>query len=75
MSIPVSTFFSSLGMKEKETSYRLWQQSYFEPSGPGVATLLYNSPTWILVRQEVHTLGIGTGNVRASRTGPGPNIP
>ena len=23
---------------------------------------------WILVRQEVHTLGIGTGNARASRT-------
>ena len=23
---------------------------------------------------EVHTLGIGTGNARASRTGPGPNI-
>ena len=31
--------------------------------------------TWILVWQEVHTLGIGTGNARASRTGPGPNIP
>ena len=31
--------------------------------------------TWILVRQEVHTLGIGTGNARASRTGPGPNTP
>ena len=31
--------------------------------------------TWILVRQEVHTLGIGTGNTHASRTGPGPNIP
>ena len=34
----------------------------------------------ILVRQEVHTLGtvrgtgVGTGNARASRTGPGPNI-
>ena len=29
--------------------------------------------TWILVRQEAHTLGIGTGNMHASRTGPGPN--
>ena len=26
--------------------------------------------TWILVRQEVHTLGIGTGNGRSSRIGP-----
>ena len=25
-----------------------------------------------MVRQEVHTLGIGTGNARASRTSPGP---
>ena len=24
---------------------------------------------------STYTLGIGTGNARASRTGPGPNIP
>ena len=38
------------------------------------ASLLQKATTWILVRQEVHTLGIGTGNASASRTGPGPNI-
>ena len=35
----------------------------------------YSISMWILVRQEVNTLGIGTGNVCASRTGPGPKIP
>ena len=40
-----------------------------------LSILLVDNTTWILVRQEVHTLGIGTGNTRTSRTGPGPNIP
>ena len=35
----------------------------------------FSKTTCILVRQEVHTLGIGTGNAHASRTSPGPNIP
>ena len=39
------------------------------PGGPNIFRRGYWS------RQEVHTLGIGTGNERASRTGPGPNIP
>ena len=36
---------------------------------PGDSMHTHNKKTtWILVRQEVHTLGIGTGNMRASRT-------
>ena len=48
---------------------------------PLASTAIIHNPlslcltTWLMVRQEVHTLGIGTGNARASRTGPGPNIP
>ena len=40
----------------------------------GVANIGFVFMTWILVRQEAHTLTIGDGHACAFSTGPGPNI-